>query len=120
MLFRSARAYEALRPGGVLVNGDANMPEASEERDRLYRTWVDHMIHNGIDEERAWRNLDDWAEEDTYLPLDDELAALVDVGFDASVTWRLGPINVVVARRPLAGSTDRCPADSTPVGRCPD
>lgn len=96
-----ARAFEALRPGGVIVNADATMPEEGEERDRLYRIWVDHMIHNGIEEPRAWAHLEEWAEEDTYLPLEVELDALREVGFDSGVVWRLGPMAVVVGRRPL-------------------
>lgn len=98
-LFR--RAFAALRPGGVLVNGDANMPEDKARRDALYRVWVDHMIHHGISEERAWQHFAEWAEEDTYLPLEAELAALTEVGFSANLVWHLGPIGVVVARRPL-------------------
>lgn len=98
-LFR--RAFAALRPGGVFVNGDANMPEDEDRREATYRVWVDHMHHNGISEEQAWRHFEEWSEEDTYLSLEAELEALKEVGFDASLVWHLGPIGVVVARRPL-------------------
>jgi SAM-dependent methyltransferase len=94
------RVHDALPAGGVLVNADANMPEDRAERARLFRFWADHLVASGIAEERAWRHFDDWAEEDTYLPLDEELAALESVGFRAASVWCRGPMNVVVARRP--------------------
>lgn len=96
-----ARVFEALRPGGVFVNADVNMPDDDDERDGLYRAWADHMVLSGIDREQAWCHFDDWADEDTYLPLEAELAGLAAVGFDARSVWRLGPMAVVVARRPL-------------------
>jgi tRNA (cmo5U34)-methyltransferase len=95
------RAFEALRPGGVFVNADATMPADEVERDEMYRFWVDHMVRGGITAERAREHLAEWAEEDTYLPLEAELAALGEVGFDARSVWRAGPIGVVVGRRPL-------------------
>lgn len=96
-LFR--RAFEALRPGGVLVNADVNMPDDDEERRALYRYWADHQVRSGIPEERAWAHFEEWAEEDTYLPLNAELEALRDVGFQARPVWNDGPAGVVVARK---------------------
>lgn len=94
-----ARAFAALRPGGVLVNADVNMPADPEERDALYRHWADHQVACGIAEDRAWAHFDEWAEEDTYLPIEDELAALHAIGFDAERVWNDGPVGVVVARK---------------------
>lgn len=96
-LFR--RAHEALRPGGALVNADVNMPSDEDERDALYRHWAAHQVAQGIAEERAWAHFDEWAEEDTYLPLEDELEALRRVGFEAERVWNDGPVGVVVARK---------------------
>ena len=93
------QAFAALRPGGVLVNADAHMPVEPTERDRLFRYWVDHMVASGISEQRAWKHFEDWAEEDAYLPLDVELAALTRIGFDADSVWSDGPIRVVVAKK---------------------
>jgi tRNA (cmo5U34)-methyltransferase len=95
-----ARAFDALPSGGVLVNADANMPPDEDERDALYRYWADHLVASGIEEDRAWAHFEEWAEEDTYLPLELELAALEDVGFKARQVWSDGPIGVVVATRP--------------------
>jgi tRNA (cmo5U34)-methyltransferase len=94
------RAFSALRPGGVLVNADVNMPSDSEGRAALYRHWADHLVSCGIAENRAWAHFDEWAAEDTYLPLADELAALHDIGFRAERVWNDGPLGVVVARKP--------------------
>ncbi len=96
-LFR--RAFEALRPGGVLVNADVNMPEDEDERRALYRYWADQLVRSGIPEARAWAHFEEWAEEDTYLPLEAELEVLRDVGFRAERVWNDGPVGVVVARK---------------------
>ncbi len=93
------RAHEALPPGGVLVNADVNMPADGDERVGLYRHWADHQVAHGIAEERAWAHFVEWAEEDTYLPIEDELAALRRVGFQAERVWNDGPVGVVVARK---------------------
>ena len=37
--FLFERAFAALRPGGVFVNADVNMPQDTEERDPLFRYW---------------------------------------------------------------------------------
>ena len=97
-LFR--RAFAALRPGGVLVNGDINMPADPDEAQPLYGFWAEHQVANGISEDQAWAHFDVWAGEDTYLPLADELSALRAVGFEAARVWNAGPVGVVVARKP--------------------
>ena len=94
-----ARVFGALRPGGVFVNADANMPLDRAERDRLYRYWADHLVASGIDEDRAWQHFEEWSEEDTYLPIEAELAELERSGFEARCVWRDGPVGVVVAKK---------------------
>jgi SAM-dependent methyltransferase len=93
------RVFDALWAGGIFVNADATMPSESPSRDALYRRWVDHMVACGIDEPDAWRHLDEWAKEDTYLPLDVEMAAMADAGFRVTCVWREGPMGVVVGRK---------------------
>lgn len=97
-LFR--RVFEALPPGGVLVNADCCMPDEPAERQILFEYWAGHQMAHGIPEQQAWAHFDEWSKEDTYLPLKDELAALRDVGFEAERIWNDGPIGVVLARRP--------------------
>ena len=95
------RAFEALRSGGVLVNADCVMPLDSTRRSALYGTWADHMVAHGIEEARAWRHFEEWAEEDTYLSLEQELEAVRAAGFVATCVWKEGPMAVVVGVRAL-------------------
>ena len=92
------RIRAAVRPGGLFVNADAVLSAAPAEREAARRLWVDHMTACGIDEARAFEHLAEWAEEDTYFPLDEELAAMRDAGFDARCVWQEATIAVVVGR----------------------
>jgi tRNA (cmo5U34)-methyltransferase len=93
------RAYNALRSGGVFVNADAAVPTHGKEKERLYRYWARHLVASGIPEGRAWQHFEEWAEEDSYFSLTEELAALSAVGFDAHCVWREGPSAVLLGRR---------------------
>lgn len=93
------RIFDALSPGGVFVNADVTMPGKGPARDRAYRAWADHLVASGISEARAWAHFQEWAGEDTYFPLEEELAALSGVGFGARCLWREGVATVVVATR---------------------
>lgn len=90
------RIYDALRPGGVLVNADVTMSALAEERDASYSTWADHLVANGIARARAFEHFAEWAEEDTYFPLDVELNAMRNAGFRAECVWEQPPNCVVV------------------------
>ena len=92
------RIRAAIRPGGIFVNGDATMPADPAGQEAACRLWVEHMMACGIDEARAFEHLDEWAEEDTYFSLDEELAAMRDAGFDAECIWHEATIAVVVGR----------------------
>ena len=88
--------HAALEPEGVFVNADANMPDADPVQQQAdYATWAAHLVASGIPEPRAWQHFRDWEDEDTYLPIDDELAALTAVGFRPAPVWQSVPINVV-------------------------
>jgi len=93
------RAYNALRSGGVFVNADAAVPTHGKEKERLYRYWARHLVASGIPEGRAWQHFEEWAEEDSYFSLTEELTALSAVGFDAHCVWREGPSAVLLGRR---------------------
>jgi tRNA (cmo5U34)-methyltransferase len=95
-----ARIFEALRPGGVFVNADATMPADERGRAAAFDAWAAYMARSGIDDAEARRHFAEWSGEDTYFPLEDELAALTAAGFDARCVWREEPSTVVVARRP--------------------
>ena len=58
------------------------------------------MIASGIDEERAFAHFKEWAEEDAYFPLEEELAR--DAGGRlrrSDCVWREGGMTIVTARR---------------------
>ena len=53
----------------------------------------------GIPEQRAYEHFDEWMEEDTYFPAEEELAAVAAAGFDAECVWREAGMAVVVGRK---------------------
>lgn len=93
------RIHDALEPGGVFVNADATMPAEPAAAEATWRAWADHMVDHGIDEQRALEHFEEWSEEDTYFPVEDELAAMATAGFDAECVWREVGIAVLVGRR---------------------
>ena len=93
------RIYRALRPGGIFVNADVTVSGHPRTRDRTYRLWAAHLVSCGIGEERAYRHFDEWALEDTYYPLDEELAAMREAGFHAECAWRDPPNTLMVGRK---------------------
>ncbi len=103
------RVHDALRPGGVFVNADAVMPADAGEQEAVYRLWADHMVAGGIAEARAFEHFEEWAEEDAYFPLQDELAAMRAAGFKAECAWHEGPVAVIAGRKEARGAV-RCGA----------
>ncbi len=93
------RAFEALRPGGVFVSADVTMPDEGPELERRYQGWAEHLMSHGISEAQAWKHFADWAEEDTYFPLEDELEVIEEAGFTARCAWRQGPSTVLVGEK---------------------
>jgi len=96
------RIFDALSPGGVLVNADAAMPSDPAGRSATYDAWAQHMAKHGIARPQAFRHFEEWAEEDTYFPLEDELAALRTAGFEAECPWHRPPMAVVAGRKRAA------------------
>ena len=95
-LFRRLRA--ALRPGGVLINADC-FP-ASDARlaaaDRA--AWMAHLGTSYSPTQIRGFFLR-WADEDHYVPLLDEAAALRRAGFAVDVPWRRHAFAVLAAAR---------------------
>ena len=98
------RIHEALCPGGCFVNADATMPVEPAARAATWRGWADHMVACGIGEEQAFAHFEEWAEEDTYFPLEEELGALRAAGFAADCVWREGGMTVLAGHRATAPS----------------
>lgn len=93
------RIHASLRPGGVFANADAVMPSDPEGREAGYAFWAAHMASRGIPEERARQHFAEWAEEDTYQSIEQELAAMAAAGFTAGIAWHEGPMAVLVGHR---------------------
>jgi len=93
------RIYDALWAGGVFVNADVTMPAEPDARDAAYSAWADHMGESGIERKRAFAHFAEWAEEDRYFSLEEELAAMRGAGFEAERVWHEGPMAVLVGRK---------------------
>jgi tRNA (cmo5U34)-methyltransferase len=89
------RIREALAAGGVFLNNDvAGGPLWPFLRDQ----WASFMSGKGFTIEQAYRNLDDWAAEDTYFAVYEELAAMAQAGFaQPDCFWRRGPVTILGA-----------------------
>jgi tRNA (cmo5U34)-methyltransferase len=90
------RIREAIRTGGVFLNVDAvSGPFWPSLRDE----WAAFMAGEGFTLEQAYQNLDDWAAEDMYFSVHEELGAMAQGGFEhPECLWRRGPIAILGAR----------------------
>ena len=93
------RCYRALRPGGVLVNGDCAPASTARGFTRDLDVWFAHLGKTFGSRAQGRRVYESWAEEDTYLPLADEIRLLERAGFAVDVPWRRSPFAVIVASR---------------------
>ena len=94
------RILGALIPGGVLINADVTMPAGDPGRSEDYAKWAAHLVSCGIGKDRAYEHFREWAGEDTYFPLEMELEAMTEAGFDAACIWQDIPNTLMVARKP--------------------
>jgi tRNA (cmo5U34)-methyltransferase len=95
------RCFDALRPGGVLVNGDCAPASTPEGFALDLDVWFTHLARTFGGRVGARRVYESWAEEDTYVPLADELRMLQRAGFSTDVPWRRAPFAVIAAIKPL-------------------
>ena len=65
----------------------------------MYAFWAAHMVSRGIPEERAWQHFEEWAEEDTYFPVEREVAAMAAAGFRTDIAWYQGPLAVLTGHK---------------------
>jgi hypothetical protein len=85
----------ALGPTGLLVVADALVHPDGPERRRMVEDLYAHMEGNGISAAEADAHLAQWAEEDFYVSLPDELALIASAGFPRpDCFWRDGMIAV--------------------------
>ena len=92
-LYRAIHA--ALEPTGLVVVGDLLVFPEGPERRRMFEALYAHMAAHGISAAQADTHVAQWAEEDFYVSLPDELALLADAGFPRpDCFWRDGLIAV--------------------------
>jgi tRNA (cmo5U34)-methyltransferase len=85
----------ALESGGLVVVGDLLVHSDGPERRRMLRDWYLHMERNGISAAQADAHFAQWAEEDYYVSLPDELALMAGAGFPRpECFWRDGGLAV--------------------------
>jgi len=93
------RCYAALRPGGVLINGDCAPASTTRGFARDLDVWFAHLGKTFGSRARGRRVYESWADEDTYVPLAEELNLLERAGFAVDVPWRRSPFAVIVGCR---------------------
>jgi len=91
------RCARALRSGGVLVSGDCFPPVSTELWARDTDDWVAHLARTFGTRARAKREFESWKDEDTYVPLAEELRLLAEAGLRVDVPWRRSPFAVLAA-----------------------
>jgi ubiquinone/menaquinone biosynthesis C-methylase UbiE len=93
------RCYRALRPGGVLINGDCAPASTPRGFERDLELWFAHLGKTFGGRAKGRRVYESWAAEDVYLPLADEIRLLERAGFVVDVPWRRSPFAVIVGCR---------------------
>ena len=93
------RCYRALRPGGVVINGDCAPASTPRGFARDLDVWFSHLGKTFGGRAGGRRVYESWAEEDTYVPLADETQMLRRAGFAVEVPWRRSPFAVIVGCR---------------------
>jgi SAM-dependent methyltransferase len=93
------RCYRALRPGGVLISGDCAPASTPRGFARDLDVWFAHLGKSFGGRARGRRVYESWADEDTYLPLAEEIRLLQRAGFAVDVPWRRSPFAVIVGCR---------------------
>jgi ubiquinone/menaquinone biosynthesis C-methylase UbiE len=93
------RCYRALRPGGVLINGDCAPASTPRGFARDLDVWVTHLGKTFGGRVKGRRVYESWADEDVYVPLAIEIRLLERAGFAVDVPWRRSPFAVIVGQR---------------------
>ena len=97
------RCFRALGRGGVLVSGDCFPPSSAAAWRRNVDDWIAHLARTFGTRAAARRELESWQDEDTYVPLVDEIRMLSGAGFEVDVVWRRSPFAVVAGIKRASG-----------------
>jgi len=90
------RCFDALRSGGVLINGDCAPAATPAAFARDLDVWFSHLSKT-FGRAKGKKVYESWADEDEYMPLADETRMLERAGFVVEVPWRRSPFAVIVA-----------------------
>jgi tRNA (cmo5U34)-methyltransferase len=83
--------HKTLSPGGVLLNLDAAVTEDPRLNGLVFDRMAARMADHGITDAEARGHFAAWSHEDRYFPLQVELSALREAGFDeVECFWRRG------------------------------
>jgi SAM-dependent methyltransferase len=93
------RCYHALRPGGILINGDCAPASTARGFARDLDIWFTHLGKTFGGRAGGRRVYESWAEEDVYVPLAKEIRLLERARFAVDVPWRRSPFAVIVGCR---------------------
>lgn len=93
------RCFRALRPGGVLINGDCAPASTPRGFARDLDLWFTHLGKTFGSRSRGRRVYESWADEDVYVPLAEEIRLLERAGLAVDVPWRRSPFAVIVGCR---------------------
>ena len=91
------RLRHALRRGGRFITVDCQPSRNAVVAASQMAAWRRHLQRR-YDARESRQLLRTWADEDTYVPLDDETVMLRDAGFRVDVLWRKGAFAVLLAR----------------------
>ena len=94
-LYRRIRT--ALRPGGMLVNVDCQPARDRTLARQQMDAWQSHLMKR-YSRMKAIEFLKEWAKEDVYIPLEDEIELMKRSGFGVEVVWRRGAFVVLAAK----------------------
>jgi SAM-dependent methyltransferase len=87
--------FKAMSKPGIFLIGDCTMDLTEPGHSTMERYWTAFMGRHGITEAEAHKHFSDWAKEDTYQQIFDELTTLAQAGFPRpEVFWKEGPMAV--------------------------
>jgi tRNA (cmo5U34)-methyltransferase len=92
--------FEALSSGAPFLVLDATVSDDPRLAAATFDRWAAWMVERGVSESLARQHFADWAREERYMTLTDELNALQRAGFARpEVFWRKGPVAIYGALR---------------------
>ncbi len=87
--------FKALRSPGIFLNGDCTMSQQKHIREAESLYWTQFMTSQGMTHDEVQRHFAEWAEEDKYFSIFEELGALREAGFSQpECFWKHGPMAV--------------------------